>query len=116
MNKKAAKALEKSIEHWEENLDMLILNYLSDDHLAKDIDISSDCCPLCQLFINKYLCRGCPIFEFTGIALCGKTSWKNVNAWLSNSYYSHYDKKGVYEQGVEVITKQIEFLKSLRNN
>jgi hypothetical protein len=116
MDKETAEALEKSIKHWEENLEQLIYNKKNNRGLIENINIFTSGCALCQMFYNKKVddegyccgCYGCPVAEYTGENNCEESPWEDVRDWWN------YD--GVYEQGVEVITKQIEFLKSLRNN
>jgi len=46
-------AIRDSVEHWMDNLQMLILNHLSDFPLIYDIEIYPDTCPLCALFYNQ---------------------------------------------------------------
>jgi hypothetical protein len=104
--KKNIKLLNESIEHWYQNLDMLILNNLSDDYLYKDININSCDCPLCQ----NYYCDMCPIGIDTANG-CGSTPWIRVSYWIS--YWISED--GGYTEGYKVISEEIEYLINLRD-
>jgi hypothetical protein len=93
-------AILASIEHWEQNLDMLILNHLSNDYLYEDVHIFSLHCPLCQKYND---CENCPIGNG-----CIYTPWIKVR----NDYFNNYDN---YPSSYKVIKKEIKFLYSLLN-
>lgn len=114
MKKSTRKALKASIEHWEQNLDMLILNHLSkEEDLTKDIYLFIDSCPLCKIFYgsdsfysNKY-CTGCPVFIATGSTGCDNSPWNKIYSW-------HGNKERTYAQGYKIFRAEILFLKSLQ--
>ena len=102
-------ALLLCIEHWEENLDMLILNELSGSDLMEDVSTSSLDCALCTLFWWACRCKGCPISEETGQRSCGGTPFQDVIAWVKR-----YEADSTsYEEGYEVFNAEIKFLYSL---
>jgi hypothetical protein len=114
MNCKTRKALIASIEHWRQNLDMLILNYLSgDSDLTEDIHIRSSSCPLCVLFIKKWSipCRGCPVYKNTGYRDCLCSTWGRVFRWFNSRPV--VGKKKDYQRGYRVISAEIKYLVSL---
>ena len=134
MNKKTLIALNKSIDHWFENLQILILNYLSNFDLNLDIDISAESCPLCKLFNNDYnhSCEKCPISNNGINRFCHGTPYSDVDRWLndvdkffplsakpqlSNITPMSLDsltRLNLYKTGTKLISNQIDFLISLK--
>jgi hypothetical protein len=130
MNKETAQALEKSIEHWYENLQMLELNYLSGYNLGFDIYTESGKCALCGLFAHKNLqnisvkniCTGCPVAKRipkrSGMIKCpcAYTPYQAVVVWhyWRHPFYFDPDRKKVYDEGFKLISDELEFLISLR--
>jgi hypothetical protein len=109
MNKKTENALLKSIEHWHQNLNMLLVNHLSgEENLTKDIEIYSDHCALCKMFGRDWLtCNDdCPIVIKTGQDNCLDSPHENVEDWF-------IDGLNNFEKGYDAISKELEFLYSL---
>jgi hypothetical protein len=103
MNKRTKKALLDSIEHWHQNLDMLILNDLSNHaDLWEDIQFDGAHCPLCQLLQDMF-CDNCPI-HLAGAPGCVNTPWSAVR-----SFQRVQDFPKVYK----VISDELEYLYSL---
>lgn len=112
MNPKTSQALEASISHWYENMEMA--------HSGGDIEdnIYSNSCPLCREFIvpdenTGYAdCEGCPIRTKTGKPYCEDTPWEDI--------YLHFEGlnsiiklEGDYDL-INLIKNEIQFLESLR--
>jgi hypothetical protein len=101
-------AILASIEHWEQNLDMLILNNLAGEELTDDINTGSDYCSLCKKYKNN--CVPCPIgkIKINDISYygCSNTPYEKVSEW--HGYYE-YD----YNKGYRAIKAEIKFLYSL---
>lgn len=89
-----------SIQHWHENLDILILNKLSKHKILIDnIYIGSSHCPLCN---THFLCRNCVIGDM--YTSCSNTPWVEINrVFYCNDYDILYDK----------ISAELEFLYTL---
>jgi hypothetical protein len=103
-------AIEKSIEHWQENLSLLQLNYLSDEKdLTLDISYMGDSCPLCNGFS---MCCDCPIFKKTGTYFCTLTPWTEIRG-LIQYCRSEYSRKDYYKKLFKAFSKEINFLESL---
>ena len=111
MNKRTAKALEKSIEHHKQNL------------LAKtpdDVRLGGRYCALCKLYRNipGNSCKGCPVAESAGCALCCNTPYNELYEAESNwlCYWVETDKHGQHRRKFRAAEKkEIEFLESLRD-
>ena len=73
MDKKTRKALEGSIQKWQDIAD------------RKIADEGSDNCPLCKVFLNskpdEFGCTGCPVAQDTGEMVCRGTPYY---AWLDH--------------------------------
>jgi len=104
MTNKTRKALLKSIEHWRQNLDMLILNHLSGSNLCDDIVIDRRGCALCFEFWTSD-CKGCPIEDYFGSHQCDNDVYYEVDAWY-NGFSGHTG----FESGYEAISGQLELL------
>jgi len=113
MTKRVKKALLKSIEHWHENLDMLILNHLSGEPLSREVYTTADNCALCAIFNTCNLCEGCPVYNFSGWSLCEGTPYEDVVKWICWLMFYPRSVSGAYKRGYEVISKELEFLYSL---
>lgn len=93
MDEQTAQALEKSIKHWEENVERAE----EDDELVtgqKD-------CALCGLFWNKD-CIGCPVSARTGRQDCCNTPYIDVC------------KAETQKERISACTDELNFLRSLR--
>lgn len=80
MDKRAAKALEGSIYHWEENV--AAVN-------AVDAFTNAEHCALCAKFQDWNLdCKGCPVSTMTRNGMCIGTPYVDADAalkrWLRN--------------------------------
>ena len=104
-NKQIEIAIWKSIAHWHENLDMLMLNYWNKEPLYLDIFIDTNHCPLCSLFYTeKYYicprCNQCPLDKNKNNCTKHDSTYAAVAQWKLKSYmttpdlYSHYYKLG----------------------
>lgn len=116
-------ALLDSIEHWWQNLDMLILNYLSGGELDADIRIYSRDCALCGLYIEvQGCCEGCPVRLDTGLGGCCGTPWKDVEHWYRckkdvegrvmsrGSKVESGSRRSDYCRGYKVVSAELEYL------
>lgn len=98
MTPKTKRALQESIVHWEDNLN------LAKKRLLTREDISSYSCPLCRVFEDESGCKGCPVSEKTGCGNCRYTPWYAVSEALSSLDY------GPLKLAVQA---ELDFLKSL---
>lgn len=103
MNEIALKALQESIEVWQEKL---TLN-------RDEMEFGLSACPLCRIFVlrmntnsAKKACNGCPIKERTGKPSCINTPYQKVCNLHDNMSTSR-------EQLLKAIQEEINFLKSL---
>lgn len=101
--------LEKSIKHWEENLQA------ARERRFSDILIRCKDCPLCSKYYkglftsNKDQCVGCPVREESGFPLCVRTPWEDV-------YYELYERTDGGFEGLErAIQLEISYLEELLN-
>ena len=111
MNKRTAKALEKSIEHHKQNL------------LAKtpdDVRLGCKACALCKLY--RYIpgnpfCKGCPVAERADRALCYNTPYTELDN-ANDDWCNHWretGKHGQYRRKFRAAEKkEIKFLEGLR--
>jgi hypothetical protein len=110
MNKRTKKLLLDAIQHWHENLDMLILNHLSGEKdLSTDIYMNSEACPLCVEYLRgtkETFCALCPIFAKTECLYCEDTPFDGAGVWMDET-------PSDYEVGYKVISAELEFLYSL---
>jgi hypothetical protein len=109
------KALLKSIEHWHQNLNMLILNYLAGQNLRKDIHMTQEFCALCKLFnIGSPYCIGCPVNENDQHTWCEGTPYDAASDWLEKWYdEDDSNRETDFKEGFRLISKELEFLYSL---
>ena len=116
---KAERLKRDAVNHWEENLEILILNYLADDNLTDDISISCCDCPFCQEYREGYNglgeeddCLYCPIRIATGRRYCSGSPYIKVYKWFDCSPFNDgYEVS--FEKGLKAIMEEIDFLKSL---
>ena len=76
MDERTLRALRGSIEKWERNLAVA-------QEGTGELNIDRDSCPLCALFWDwnwDKTCRGCPVFERTGLRSCHGTPYYRVEA------------------------------------
>jgi hypothetical protein len=117
INKKTKEAILESIEHWHQNLNMLLLNHLSGEVLIKDIKIYSQDCPLCQMFKGEDCYNKCPIsLKFKDLKEfdyhtegCYYSPWNDIVGFISMLGYKEIN----FEEGFKVISEELEFLYSL---
>lgn len=107
MTKRARQALLKSIEHWHQNLDILIMNYLSKQQLTTDISTSGLDCALCAEYSS---CFGCPVCLKTNATQCIGTPYKTVSDWIFYNVPFLQNYNTYYKQGYEAISDELEFL------
>ena len=100
MSKRAAKALEKCILHWEENVELART-------APGQVCTASHECALCNLY-NAANCRSCPVALATGAPYCRCTPYKDV---LDADYGARSNRKAL----AAACKRELEFLKSLRD-
>ena len=103
MNKKTAKALEKSIAHWRR---------MHDADSPVELGNESPCggyCALCDLFSDKG-CEGCPVAIKTGQADCDGSPWAHAR-YFFNGWKSGWSARAEWRKAAR---KEIKFLESLR--
>ncbi len=103
MNKKTAKALEKSIAHWK---------WMHDAEEPDDLEESPEgqYCALCQAFSMKSSCNKCPVMMRTGQPQCGGSPWQ-----AAFDAFCSWDSGGIpREEWRKAARKEIKFLESLR--
>lgn len=112
--KKQRNALTKAIEHWHENLDMLLLNNLSKaEDLREDIYIGPKYCPLCR--INRS-CKNCLIGIETQREDCEGSPFFDVYYWYyRTTRIPNYTRADDFNRGWESITGQLEYLYMLKD-
>lgn len=112
------KALDKSIEHWWENLTMLQLNKLSGSRdLTENIyirDVDCACCMYDEKISKDAIsfCEKCIIAIETQENDCEGTPYYKVKGWVEGSF----DIKPSYTEGYKVISEQLECLIKIREN
>lgn len=104
MTPEAAKALEESIAHWKR---------MREDPMLEEGPARWERNRLCQLFLVRSYCVGCPVRERTRKSVCIGTPWKKAeDAFASCERYGF--KGHAMARWQEAATKEIEFLESLR--
>ena len=96
-------ALRKSIAHWRR---------LATGTQKKDEDTSSDYCALCTKFLDENMrCKGCPVAETTGWAMCRGTPY----AAAAEEYSAPRDRLGMPQtkEFLEAAQRELRFLESL---
>jgi len=131
MTKYQKKLHKEVVEHWYQNLDILILNYLSGNNLFNYISIGSSSCPFCGVYnvynISMYDdydcdgCVGCPIYLITKERYCRATPhvkieklYKETNIYNPMLHYNKKLRKNMYYRLYRAISKEINFLLSLK--
>ena len=121
------KLWKESVEHWRQNLDMLILNYLSGIHVKKkkdqyllytDIGLNAKDCPFCTgLFkwAESRGCGACPIYKKTKKGGCEKTPFNDVFLWTKRVKTGRMSRRDLYKLGFKVISAELNFLLSLKD-
>lgn len=104
MDEKTREALEGSIKKWENIAYNGAENQGSDD------------CALCDLYNTGHIpiCSGCPIKLVAGNPYCIGTPYSK---WINHQLYVHRNAHTVMcEKCVQIAEKEIDFLKSLRDD
>lgn len=112
LNSKQLNALKKSIQHWEENLNILLLNYLSHQPLAIDVSIGGSHCECCIKFVDEY-CHLCPIFLTTKAVWCENTPYRKVVELIK---LERYFNNNTFQTLYKAISDELEFLYTILNN
>lgn len=121
MNTKTKKALDDSIVKWRKNLSF------AEDGEYHSIRVDAESCALCNLFLmnemGRYIqdyskkCRGCPVYEKTGIIGCEDTPYDDVLDILNeidDEIESFGEVRKEYVSNLELaIDLEIKFLESL---
>jgi hypothetical protein len=105
MDTETRQALEESIAHHER----LLLCETAEQFESEGY--SGRSCALCRLFINLE-CNGCPVKNKSGFEQCRDTPYLNEKRAIIKFSRNDYDIGGTRY----FITKEIEFLKSLRED
>jgi len=94
-----------------------------DGNHSTAIDISSDNCPLCDLYLGLLECQGCPIYEHTKDSYCHDTPWQNLNEsfLFKANHYDCEEKDRIRETRsyvvddalIKLVQDEIDFLISL---
>lgn len=95
MKPEVAAALEASIRHWEENMQVADLD---------DAKLGHEHCALCLMFFSQG-CHGCPVRDHTGATYCRDTPYQEA---------SDLAEYGPLEDFIAAAEAELEFLKSLR--
>ncbi|MFA9261843.1 MAG: hypothetical protein ACEQSB_00585 [Undibacterium sp.] len=109
MSEQAIRALKESIKKWKKNT-------LATD--PSEYKCWSDSCALCAIFLKRYQCFGCPIYENTKMHGCSKTPWGEASAafdewadsWNSDDLSFSNDLRDLARVGA---VKMAEFLEDL---
>jgi hypothetical protein len=103
MNKKTAKALEKSIAHWKRMYEAKDARLLSEEP-------TEEYCALCKIFYEVG-CVGCPV------ALRAETDWCSNTPYLSAriAFDNWLMEGGSRAEWRKAARKEIKFLESLRD-
>ena len=105
----SAEALELSIKHWEDNVAKVKQRKLP--------NINSNDCALCKAFAGNRddgYCVKCPVFEYTGEDGCEETPYMQVSRILDDFPEPEDALLEEWEDLEHAVTKELEFLKSLR--
>lgn len=107
MNKETKEALEKAIDKYTKHVE-LVNQHINKNTtiMAIGINIGPQSCSLCNLFY-EHDCKGCPIYNKTGIILCQNSPYKEIE-WLFCS------KRPITQSTVEAFESELNFLISLR--
>jgi len=117
MKKVTARALEKSIKHWEENVAFL------EAHNIDKVSTDADDCALCDRF-SRHFDGGigdcmvprneekCPVFESSGRIECRNTPYNKAWELVDNLIDPITDK--MWEKATAACQAEVDFLKSLR--
>lgn len=107
MNARTLKALQGSIEHWEENV------AAEDIH---DTSIGSRRCKLCHTFPSDD-CEGCPVAEKVGQPLCIGTPYEVArvrwNVWLRATLNNGLREEELKTEWRKAAQAELDFLRSL---
>ena len=104
MNAETLKALKGSIRKWKRIEE------------GKGVDRGPDNCPLCKLFFYQCDCKGCPVFEKTGLPNCSGTPY---DEWADAVYPYPRPKnepkhpRATTPKLVAIAREEREFLESL---
>ena len=121
-NKKQINALKGSIEHWEQNVNMLLLNYFSynkkdDDSLKNwitdNISFGYEECKCCEYYY-KIDCARCPISIVSNIDCCYNTPYKS----FTRIFWNYIDdviptNKNSFNKLYKAACDELEFLYSV---
>ena len=103
MSPETREALEKSIEHWRQNVAA---------ETPDDVDTSSSACALCRAFASQG-CHGCPVAEFTGKPACARTPYSEADSRLAR-WESYQDYEKARDAWRVAAQAELDFLISLR--
>lgn len=105
MKDKASVALNESIKKWQQKLKIAKSLLGKRNPIVPDeYRFGPDACPLCELYMNRFLCKGCPVSQKPSRTMCRDTPY--YDAYLKAYNFS--------DETIVAIQKEIDFLKSLR--
>ncbi len=97
-------ALEKSIKHWEKNLEKVINKEL--------LNLSSKNCALCLEYLENN-CEKCPIKHKTNMPFCYHTPYYDV-LYFCQDILNNVDFDSNWDNLEKAVVEEIQFLKSLK--
>ena len=108
MSEETRKALEESIQHWEENLEAA--------KAGEKFNFYSEDCALCSLFEGDD-CEGCPVAEKACDVQCEGSPWVDVNRVYWKWVRAGLPQTQYYLSALEeAVQQELDFLKSLLPN
>ncbi|MGL5422678.1 MAG: hypothetical protein ACRDAJ_06860 [Serratia fonticola] len=106
LTKEAAKALEKSIAHWKQNLECV------EAETFAGFALSGADCALCETYRKNSTCGQCPVALKTGRENCCSTPWEEV--FVAAYTAKHQPGKKDFAPVIAAVRAELEFLESLR--
>ena len=110
--------LQKSIKHWEDNLEKLKAGAIS-AHA-----VYGDQCQLCEVYLDPdETCVGCPVAEDTGKPMCEGSPWWQAHGafgdWLYEREFPCPDggakEQSFKDKAIAAFQAEIDYLKQLAN-
>jgi hypothetical protein len=114
MTRRGLKLLKKAIEHWRDNVRK------AEEGTLTIADISSEMCPLCNVYKDCEGYRGrkiCPVYQKTGDEDCHGTPYYTVRGFLDEfmaAVANFSEKLTIQKKLVKACRKELNFLISLQ--
>lgn len=102
-------ALEESILHWEENLQV------AKERRFGDMEWGCGSCALCDQFMAE-ACQGCPVMLASGFSMCRETPYYQASIQMGG--YAFSNRREIPDDIsdlTDAIQAELDFLKSLRD-